>query len=148
MSPGAVLRCSNTVRLTEPMRFIPPFYYIPSINIHSALFYRAQQYGLHAATVLIPMTAEGAELSHYQLLFQTLVDFAPSAALPSSRTKSATRSRSRSNRRFSTNDLIGTEDSLFLNDPELGNNLFVDDSERRAPTMDGSLGSDMEGIIF
>jgi hypothetical protein len=80
-----------------------------------------------------------AELKHYQLLFQTLVDFSPSAAaivpslLSATNTTTTTTggkssSSARSNRRFSTNDVIGTDDQLFfVNDPELGNNLFADD---------------------
>ena len=86
------------------------------------------------------MTPEGAEVEHYRMIFQSLVDFSPSAPVTQHNTV-----KNRATRKFSTNDVIGTDDTLFVNDPELGNNLFVDDSERVGEDL---LGSDPGGIMF
>jgi purine-nucleoside phosphorylase len=91
----------------------------------AALFYRAKQFGLHAATALVPMRADEIEVAHYRRLFQALVEFTPSVAVPLREFKPF----GRDSRKFSTNDLIGVEEPLYINDPEVGNNLFMDESE-------------------
>lgn len=110
-----------------------------------ALFYRAQQYGLHAATVLLPVAAVDGkpEAALYRSLFQSLADFSPSTTItvPPPSENGENNNSSRCLRRFSTNDLIGIEDALFgmVQDPEVGNGLFVDESEQGTNGFDETL---------
>jgi uridine phosphorylase len=94
----------------------------------ATLFYRAKQFGLHAATVLVPHkeSSNEVESNHYKLLFQTLIEFTPETQQPAvERNGSSTRL----NRLYSTNDLIGVEEPFYYNDVEVGNNLFNDDDD-------------------
>ena len=83
-------------------------------------------------------------MSHYQKLFQSLIycEFAPSKIIVPHASRSSLVGRS--NRRFSTNDVSGTDDALCsVQDPELGNNLFADDTDER-----GTAGVEGGAITF
>jgi uridine phosphorylase len=94
----------------------------------ATLFYRAKQFGLHAATVLVPTkeSSNEVETEHYKLLFQTLIEFTPETQRAE---VERTGSLARMARRLSTNDLIGVEEPLYYNDVEVGNNMFNDDDD-------------------
>jgi purine-nucleoside phosphorylase len=92
----------------------------------AALYCRAAQFGMHAATVLVPVQATAAlERDYYNVILESLRSFAPTSVAPFS--SGHRRSWSRDSRIYSSNDRIGIEEPLFfVDDVETGNNLFAD----------------------
>lgn len=99
----------------------------------AALFLRAQQFGMHAATVLLPTKSSlEIETTHFGVIYEALLEFAPQNKEEDLIADDSISGAplTRMTRRHSTNDLIGVEEPLFLEiDVETGNDLFADDED-------------------
>jgi len=98
----------------------------------AALFWRAEQFGTHAATVLVPSESwQTVELEHayYTVMLESLLDFCPRLVEKLPSTNNLKSLYSRGTRKHSTNDFIGSDDPVFCAeiDVETGNNLFNDE---------------------
>ena len=106
----------------------------------AALYWRAQQFGRHAATILVPHTQTTAlEQECYKVLLESLAsyktDMAVKAATDATTSNDGTsegghhrRSLTRTSRQLTSYDRIGVEDALYLADcdVETGNDMFAD----------------------
>lgn len=82
----------------------------------AALFLRANQFGMHAATVLLPTKSSlEIETTHFGVIYEALLDFSPlnKGGDDQGEDGMAGAPLTRMERRHSTNDLIGVEEPLF-----------------------------------
>lgn len=103
----------------------------------AALYWRAQQFGRHAATILVPHTQTPAlEQECYKVLLESLASYKTDTTVEAAATSNDTasggghhrRSLTRTSRQLTSYDRIGVEDALYLADcdVETGNGMFAD----------------------